>query len=163
MLKKNALSVGKASQKERKKRNKGQMFRKRCLIYFSRTIFSFSNSSDVDATQCICLQLETPPSARVYNPPTNQVPRGLKNPFGRRVSSRGGEKETLRLGTAGLQPQARAQGGVAPLLRNGKIWLKPVTSHRIGWICISRKTKFKKTIFFSLSQMIFMVCFTSIL
>ena len=27
--------------------------------------------------------------------------------------------ESLRLGTAGLRPQARAQAGVAPLLRNG--------------------------------------------
>ena len=33
---------------------------------------------------------------------------------------RGGEKDfqTFRLGTAGLRPQTRAQGGVAPLMRN---------------------------------------------
>ena len=87
--------------------------------------------------------------------PSYQVPRGLKNPFGRRVSSRGGEKETLRLGTAGLQPQARAQGGVAPLLRNGKIWLKPVTTLRIGWICIWCTTKIKNNLFFFVTDDIY--------
>ena len=88
-----------------KKRNKSQMFWKRCLIYFSRTIFSFSNSSDVDATQCICLQLETPPSARVYNPLT----------------------------------KCHAAW---------KIWLKPVTTYRIGRIRISCTTKFKNSLSF---------------
>ena len=31
----------------------------------------------------------------------------------------GKKKTTFRLGTAGLRPQTRAQGGVAPLMRNG--------------------------------------------
>ena len=43
---------------------------------------------------------------------------GRPGAFGRRVSSRGEEKETFRLGTAGLRPQTRAQAGVAPSLRN---------------------------------------------
>ena len=40
-------------------------------------------------------------------------------PFGRRVSSgEGGKLSNWAVDTAGLHPQARAQGGVAPLLRN---------------------------------------------
>ena len=41
--------------------------------------------------------------------------------FIRKASLFAGGRKTLRLGTAGLRPQARAQGGVAPLLRNGQI------------------------------------------
>ena len=94
------------------------MFRKRCLIYFSRTIFSFSNSSDVDATQCICLQLETPPSAREYNPLTKYHAAWKIHSEGE--SLRGGRKRDSPTGhcwatTAGPRP-----GGSSSFIKEWK-------------------------------------------